>query len=152
MKRKNIEQMEPGVWETEAGEEAKQVETEKLKQRMRSSPIKPETLRKRANKAKRTFGKGNTKVQSISERVDHLNDKRCVLDKINKLQKRVLQICVFDQSNWDDTFERIEKKNVSMTKEVEQALMESRKASQSYAKSLLQELEELSKDIIFSYE
>lgn len=152
MNRKNIERMEPGVWETEAGEDAKQVETEKLKKQLRSSPMKPETLRKRANKAKRTFGNGNTKVQSISERVDELNDKRCMLGKIGKLQKQVLQVCVFDQSNWDKTFARIEQKNVTMNKQTEQALMKSRKASQLYATSLLQELEELSDDIIFSYE
>lgn len=155
MNRKNIERMEKGIWETEDGRDAKEVETEKFKQRLQWQPKEPQNGQKRGSKAKspeKNSTYGTKRPMTTSERVDAMNEKRLTLEKIRKLQKKILQELVFEVSNWDETYERMEKKNVSIDKETEEILNQSRKATRIMVSDLLKELKELSKDILFAYE
>jgi len=159
MNRKNIERMEDGVWETEDGQDAKAVETEKFKQKLQHELQMVEQMKqkgqKRGSKAKSTkkrYTYGLKKPKTTREKIGTLNEKRLMMETIRKLQKKILQELVFEVSNWDETYERMEQKNVSIDKETEEILNQSRKAIRVMANNLLKELDELSKDILFAYE
>jgi len=159
MNRKNIEKMEDGVWETEDGQDAKAVETEKFKQKLQHDLQMVEQMKqkgqKRGSKAK-TPKRGMNDMgeipYTIEERIEAINRKRITMERIRKLQKKVLQEKVFELSNWDETYERMEKKNVSIDKKTEDVINRSRKATHLLTNELINQLDEISKDIIFSLE
>jgi len=155
MNRKNIERMEKGVWETEDGQDAKEVETEQFKQRLQWQPKEPQNGQKQGSKAK-TPKRGMNDMDEIpytvDERIEAINRKRITIERIRKLQKKVLQEKVFEISNWDETYERMEKKNVSIDKRTEEVINRSRKATHLLTNELINQLDEISKDIIFSLE
>jgi len=155
MKRKNIERMEEGVWETKDGKDAKKVETEKFKRRLQWQPKEPQNGQKRGSKAKSTEKNMDVSDEipfTIEERIEAINRRRITLERIRKLQKKILQEKVFEISNWDETYERMEKKNVSIDKKTEEVINRSRKATHLLTDELINQLDEISKDIIFSLE